>query len=76
MQVDGDEFADAVLGEFGPDLESDILRRSRAWDRKTRSSGPFGGWKVSAVDQAFDSAINLRCIWIVVTNIRHDPPLF
>ena len=31
---------------------------------------PFAGRKVSAVNQAFDYAINLRCNWILVTNIR------
>ncbi len=31
---------------------------------------PFAGRKVSAIDQAFDYAINLRCNWIIVTNIR------
>ena len=31
---------------------------------------PFAGRKVSAVNQAFDYAINLRCPWILVTNIR------
>ncbi len=31
---------------------------------------PFAGRKISAVDQAFDYAINLQCNWILVTNIR------
>ena len=41
----------------------------RGKGRRTRSIARLGP-ELSAVDQAFDYAINLRCNWIVVTNIR------
>ena len=68
VQANG-KYADAVLGEFE--------RTSKRYVAAVEGKGPkdpldrpFAGRKVSAVDQAYDYAINLRCPWIVVTNIR------
>lgn len=63
------KYADAVLGEFGPSAKRyvAVLEGKGPKDPLDR---PFGGRKVSAVDQAYDYAINLRCNWILVTSIR------
>ena len=68
VQANG-KFADAVLGEFGPEGKR-YIAAVEGKGPKDPLDRPFGGRKVSAVDQAFDYAINLRCNWIVVTNIR------
>lgn len=68
VQANG-KYADAVLGEFGPSANRyvAVLEGKGPKDPLDR---PFGGRKVSAVDQAYDYAINLRCNWILVTSIR------
>ena len=68
VQANG-KFADAVLGEFGPDARR-YVAAVEGKGPKDPLDRPFAGRKVSAVDQAFDYAINLRCNWILVTNIR------
>jgi hypothetical protein len=68
VQANG-KFADAVLGEFGPDAKR-YVAAIEGKGPKDPLDRPFGGRKISAVEQAFDYAINLRCNWIVVTNIR------
>ena len=68
VQTDG-KFVDAVLGEFGSDGNRNIAA-VEGKGPKDPLDRPFAGRKVSAVDQAFDYAINLRCNWILVTNIR------
>ncbi len=68
VQADG-KFVDAVLGEFGPAGNRNIAA-VEGKGPKDPLDRPFAGRKVSAVDQAFDYAINLRCNWILVTNIR------
>jgi hypothetical protein len=68
VQANG-KFADAVLGEFGPDGKR-YVAALEGKGPKDPLDRPFAGRKVSAVDQAFDYAINLRCNWIIVTNVR------
>jgi len=68
VQANG-KFADAVLGEFGPEGKR-YVAAVEGKGPKDPLDRPFAGRKVSAVDQAFDYAINLRCNWIVVTNVR------
>ena len=68
VQADG-KFVDAVLGEFGPAGNRNIAA-VEGKGPKDPLDRPFAGRKSSAVDQAFDYAINLRCNWIIVTNIR------
>ena len=68
VQANG-KFADAVLGEFGPEGKR-YVAAVEGKGPKDPLDRPFAGRKVSAVDQAFDYAINLRCNWILVTNIR------
>ncbi len=73
VEVDG-QFADAVLGEFRPGELGD--RRERfvvaveGKGPRDPLERPFGGRRMSAVDQGYRYAINLRCDWIVVTNLR------
>lgn len=68
VAVEG-QFADAVLGRFGQEGQRFIvvLEGKGTLDPLER---PFGGRKVSAVDQAFKYAINLPCDWIIVTSMR------
>ncbi len=68
VQANG-KFADAVLGDFGP-AGKRYVAAVEGKGPKDPLDRPFGGRKVSAVDQAYDYAINLRCPWILVTNIR------
>jgi hypothetical protein len=68
VQANG-KFADAVLGEFGADGKR-YVAAVEGKGPKDPLDRPFAGRRVSAVDQAFDYAINLRCNWILVTNIR------
>jgi hypothetical protein len=63
------KFANALLGEFGPDGKH-YIAAVEGKGPKDPLDRPFAGRKVSAVDQAFDYVINLRCNWILVTNIR------
>lgn len=67
LEVDG-KFADAVLGQFNGESRYDVVVEGKGpGDPLDR---PFAGRKVSAVDQAYDYAINLRCDWILVTSIK------
>jgi hypothetical protein len=68
VQANG-KFADAVLGEFEPEGKR-YIAAVEGKGPKDPLDRPFAGRKVSAVDQAFDYAINLRCNWILVTNLR------
>jgi Eco57I restriction-modification methylase len=68
VQANG-KYADAVLGEFGPGGKR-YVAAVEGKGPKDPLDRPFAGRRVSAVDQAFDYAINLRCPWILVTNIR------
>jgi hypothetical protein len=68
VQANG-KFADAVLGEIGP-VAKRYVAAVEGKGPKDPLDRPFAGRKVSAVDQAYDYAINLRCPWILVTNIR------
>jgi SAM-dependent methyltransferase len=68
VEVDG-KFADAVLGDFGggTDRALAVVEGKGPRDPLDR---PFAGRRMSAVDQAYRYAINLRCDWILVTNLR------
>lgn len=68
VQVDG-KFADAVIGNFRPSHEEFIvaLEGKGPLDPLDR---PFAGRKMSAVDQGYRYAINLKCDWIIVTSMR------
>ena len=67
VQVDG-KFADAVLGEFnGAPQYAAALEGKGPKDPLDR---PFGGRRMSAVDQGYRYAINLPCDWIIVSSIR------
>ena len=68
VQANGN-FADAVHGEFGSDGKR-YFAAVEGYGPKDPLDRPYAGRKVSAVDQAFDYGINLRCNWTVVTNIR------
>ncbi len=71
MEVDG-KFADAVLGEFGTSAggSEKFLVAAGGRGRKDPLERPYGGRRMSAVDQGYRYAINLPCDWIVVTSIR------
>ncbi len=67
VEVDG-KFADAALGVFnGAPKYLAVLEGKGPLDPLDR---PFAGRKMSAVDQGFDYAINLKCNWILVTNLK------
>ncbi len=68
VQVEG-EFADAVLGDFGSGRERFIVALEGKGPRDPLDR-PFGGRRMSAVDQGYRYAINLPCDWIIVTSIR------
>lgn len=68
VQVDG-KFADAVLGEFTP-VDQNFLVAVEGKGPRDPLERPFGGRKMSAVDQGYRYAINLPCDWIIVTSIR------
>lgn len=66
--VDG-QTADAALGRFTADSQRFVVAVE---GKSTRDplDRPFGGRRMSAVDQAYRYAINLPCDWIVVTSMR------
>jgi hypothetical protein len=67
VQVDG-KFADAALGVFnGVPKFLAVLEGKGPLDPLDR---PFAGRKMSAVDQGFRYAINLKCDWVLVTNLK------
>jgi len=68
VQVDG-KYADAALGEFRPGSERFVVA-VEGKGPKDPLERPFGGRKMSAVDQGYRYAINLRCDWIIVTSMR------
>jgi hypothetical protein len=67
VQVDG-KFADAALGEFNDTSRYVVAVEGKG--PKDPLDRPFGGRRMSAVDQGYRYAINLPCDWIVVTSIR------
>ncbi len=70
----GGKFADAVLGRFGPPKNQYIVALEGKGPRDPLDR-PFAGRAMSAVDQAYRYAINLRCDWVIVTNL-HEVRLY
>lgn len=68
VQVDG-KFADAAIGRFGGDAEQFVLM-VEGKGPKDPLDIPFGGRKLSAVDQALKYAVNTPTDWYLVTNLR------
>lgn len=68
VEVDG-SFADAVLGRFGRGVPEHVVALEGKGPRDPLDR-PFGGRRLSAVEQAYRYATNLPCDWIVVTNLR------
>lgn len=68
VEVDG-KFADAVLGELGAGRDRPLLAIEGKGPNDPLDR-PFAGRRMSAVDQGYRYAINLRCDWILVTNLR------
>src|SRR5215210_3332521 len=68
VEVDG-KFADAVLGELGAARDQPLLAIEGKGPNDPLDR-PFAGRRMSAVDQGYRYAINLRCDWILVTNLR------
>jgi SAM-dependent methyltransferase len=68
VEVEG-ESADAVLGDFGGGRDRPLVAVEGKGPRDPLDR-PFGGRRMSAVDQAYRYAINLPCDWILVTNLR------
>ena len=66
--VDGQQ-ADAVLGRFRPDRQ-EFLVAIEGKSTRDPLEIPFGGRKMSAVDQCYRYAINLLCDWLIVTSMR------
>ena len=66
--VDGQQ-VDAVLGRFRPDGEEYVVA-VEGKDTRDPLEIPFGGRRMSAVDQCYRYAINLPCDWIIVTSMR------
>jgi Eco57I restriction-modification methylase len=68
VQVDG-QFADAVIGHFRPSGNEYVIALEGKGP-KDPLDRPFGGRRMSAVDQGYRYAINLPCDWIIVTSMR------
>lgn len=68
VAVEG-QFADAVLGRFAPEQQRFVVVLEGKGTLNPLDR-PFGGRKMSAVDQAYKYAINLPCDWIIVTSMR------
>jgi hypothetical protein len=68
VEVDG-KFADAVLGELGPDRARFVVA-VEGKGPKDPLERPYAGRKMSAVDQGYRYAINLPADWIIVTSMR------
>ncbi|MCF7733026.1 MAG: hypothetical protein K9N23_15160 [Akkermansiaceae bacterium] len=66
--VDGQQ-VDAVLGRFRPNGEEYVVALEGKGTRDPLEI-PFGGRRMSAVDQCYRYAINLPCDWILVTSMR------
>jgi hypothetical protein len=67
VEVDG-KFADAVIGHF--DGSARPVAAVEGEGTRDPLDRPFAGRRISAVDQGYRYAINLRCDWIVVTSMR------
>ncbi len=65
----GGKFADAVLGEFGPDERRFFVALEGKGPRNPLDR-PFGGRRMSAIEQGYQYALNLPCDWIIVTSMR------
>lgn len=68
VEVDG-KFADAVLGDLSSGDDKFVVA-VEGKGPKDPLDRPYGGRRMSAVDQAYRYAINLPCDWIVVLNLR------
>jgi hypothetical protein len=68
VEVDG-KFADAVLGRFTATDKEFVVAVEGKGPRDPLDL-PFAGRKMSAVDQCYRYAINLRCDWLIVTSMR------
>jgi hypothetical protein len=66
--VDGQK-ADGVLGRFQPEKQEYIVALEGKSTRDPLEI-PFGGRKMSVVDQCYRYAINFPCDWIIVTSMR------
>ncbi len=63
VEVD-DKFADAVLGRFSTaDDKADTIAALEGKGPRDPLDRPFGGRRLSAVDQALSYAVNLVCDW-------------
>jgi hypothetical protein len=69
VQVDG-KYADAVFGEFRPGNKERFVVAVEGKGPKDPLDRPYAGRKMSAVDQGYRYAINLRCDWVIVTSMR------
>ena len=69
VEVEG-EFADAVLGDFHDGASPRFVVAVEAKGPKDPLDRPYGGRRLSAVDQGYRYAINLPCEWIVATSLR------
>jgi len=67
VEVDG-KFADAVLGDFNG--RQQFVAALEGKGPRDPLDRPYAGRRRSAVEQAYQYAINLRCDWIIVTSIR------
>ena len=67
VAVDG-KVADAVLGDFNGERKVVVALEGKGPNDPL--DRPFAGRSMSAVDQGYRYAINLRCDWIIVTSLR------
>jgi hypothetical protein len=68
--VDG-KYADASFGRFaGAPQPAEYVAVLEGKGPRDPLDRTFGGRKQSAVEQALHYAVNLRCDWYLVTNIR------
>jgi type I restriction-modification system DNA methylase subunit len=67
VEVDG-KFADAVLGDFNGEHRYVVALEGKG--PRDPLDRPYAGRRMSAVDQGFRYAINLKCDWVVVTSMR------
>ncbi len=68
VEVDG-QVVDAALGRFGEGAAR-VVAVVEGKGPKDPLERPYGGRRMSAVDQAYRYAINLHCDWLLVTNCR------
>jgi hypothetical protein len=70
ISVDG-KYADAALGRFAVGGEKpEFIAVVEGKGPRDPLDRPFGGRKLSAVDQALRYAVNLLCDWYLVTNLH------